>query len=42
MDEVFKGDRIVILECGLAWFESLRTQYADEIMSLFISPFSEE
>ncbi|MDD4899668.1 MAG: hypothetical protein PHG68_03645, partial [Candidatus Omnitrophica bacterium] len=41
LDEVFKGDKIVILEGGLGWFEELSNVYGRELTSIFISPFSD-
>ncbi|HOU35887.1 MAG TPA: glycogen/starch synthase, partial [Candidatus Omnitrophota bacterium] len=37
-----QGSKLIILECGLAWFEALREKYGDDLMSIFISPFDEE
>jgi guanylate kinase/isopentenyldiphosphate isomerase len=42
LDNVFAGDKIVILEGGLGWFEKLRTLYGRDLFSIFISPFSDE
>ncbi|HQP11013.1 MAG TPA: NUDIX domain-containing protein, partial [Candidatus Omnitrophota bacterium] len=42
LDRVFAGDKVVILEGGLGWFEELRAQYGEDLTSLFISPFSNE
>lgn len=42
LDSVFNGSQIVILECGLGWFEQLNIMFGDEMWSIFISPFSEE
>ena len=40
LDAVFSGDKIVLLECGLAWFEVLKYRFKDELLSVFISPFT--
>ncbi|MGE5196902.1 MAG: hypothetical protein ACM3IL_00125, partial [Deltaproteobacteria bacterium] len=42
LDQVFKGNKIVLLECGLAWFEALHAKYGENLMSIFISPFSDD
>ncbi|MDP8264322.1 MAG: PEP/pyruvate-binding domain-containing protein [Candidatus Aceula lacicola] len=42
LDEVFKGDKLVVLEGGLGWFEELRQQYGEDLASIFIAPFSDK
>ncbi|MBU1998810.1 MAG: hypothetical protein KKE64_04860, partial [Candidatus Omnitrophica bacterium] len=42
LDQVFTGSKIVVLEGGLGWFEELKKNYDDSLLSLFISPFSDE
>ena len=44
LNEVAKGNKIYILECGLPWFELLRDRFQKinkELLSFFISPFTE-
>ena len=38
LDSVFAGDKIVILEGGLGWFEELKKRYDKGVSSIFISP----
>ena len=42
LDNVFKGNKLVVAEVGLGWFEALRKEYQEKLMSIFISPFSDE
>lgn len=38
LDSVFGGDKISVLECGLAWFQTFKCLYPD-ILTIFISPY---
>ena len=42
LDNVFKGKKLVVAEVGLGWFEALHKEYQEKLMSIFISPFSDE
>ncbi|MDD5044590.1 MAG: glycogen/starch synthase, partial [Candidatus Omnitrophica bacterium] len=39
-DTVFTGNKLVIAEVGLSWFEKLRERYGKDLVALFISPLT--